>query len=144
MKKIASLLLLTFLFSCENRDINEGEEFRPREVHDSFNNVNFSKVKVDGIEYLMLERDNNNPHEGFGFMAFRANVLMSKQDTLLAHLKAQADMQAQMYARIFGISTTESDSIYGRLFQIYLTEEMKELESLGKEDLTQTSDESEN
>ena len=135
MKKIIPLLLLVIFFSCKNRDLNEGEEFRPREVHDSFNNITFSKVEVDGIEYLMLERDNNNPHEGFGFMAFRANKMVEKQDSLLAHIKTQGEIQSKMYAQLFGISNAESDSVYDVLFKTYLNEGQSELRFLEEEGL---------
>ena len=35
--------------------------------------LNFTTITVDGCEYLILERDRNNPHEGFGFMAHKGN-----------------------------------------------------------------------
>lgn len=127
MKKVIPVLLLVALLGCENRDINEGEQFRPREVHDSFNNVSFSKVNVDGIEYLMLERDNNNPHEGFGFMAFRANRMIEKQDSLLAHMKTIGEMQSKMYARLFNVSEEEGNAVYNELFDVYLEAQQQEL-----------------
>lgn len=52
------LLVIIFIwlaFACENRDVNEGERFRPRELHDNFSNSHFTKVTVDGVEYLMME-----------------------------------------------------------------------------------------
>lgn len=130
MRKLIQTLALITLLGCQNRDINEGEEFRPREVHDSFNNVTFSTVQVDGIEYLMLERDNNNPHEGFGFMAFRANRLIEKQDSVLAHVKTIGEMQAKMYARLVGVSEEESAALYQQLFDVYLKQQQKELDVL--------------
>lgn len=130
MRKLIPTLALMTLLGCQNRDINEGEEFRPREVHDSFNNVTFSTVQVDGIEYLMLERDNNNPHEGFGFMAFRANRLIEKQDSVLAHVKTIGEMQAKMYARLVGVSEEESAALYQQLFDVYLKQQQKELDVL--------------
>ena len=90
------LSLLFSLQSCENRDLNEGEAFKPREIHEKIT-FHFDRITVDGIEYLILEKDNNNPHEGFGFMAFRANKLMEKQDTLLAYLRVNMELQNQIF-----------------------------------------------
>ena len=137
MRKLYVLVLFTaYILGCENRDINEGEEFRPREVNDSFNDVTFSKVTVDGIEYLMLERDNNNPHEGFGFMAFRANALMEKQDSVVAHLKTISEMQSRMYARLFNVQQEVADSLYRERFDYYLEMEQEDLYRLEKEVLS--------
>lgn len=130
MRKAIPFLILILLLGCENRDINEGEQFRPREVHDSFNAVTFSTVNVDGIEYLMLERDNNNPHEGFGFMAFRANRMIEKQDSLLAHMKTIGEMQSKMYARLFGVNEEEGTALYEQLFNVYLQAQQEELTTL--------------
>ncbi len=122
--KFHSLILFSFLVlvlaSCENRDINEGEEFRPREVNEDFDKFHFNKITYDGIDYLITERDNNNPHEGFGFMAFRPNLLFDMQDSILAHLKTQADIQTRMYAGMFNLSQQESDSVYNQIFYYYL------------------------
>ncbi|MEQ8552508.1 MAG: hypothetical protein RIC53_07630 [Cyclobacteriaceae bacterium] len=100
MKNITYILtgIMVLSFSaCKNRDINEGEAFKPREIHEDII-FHFDKITVDGIEYLILEKDNNNPHEGFGFMAFRANKLMEKQDTLMAYVKAIHDLQIKTLA----------------------------------------------
>ena len=139
MKKIVIIFLALIIFSCENRDINEGEQFRPRQVHDSFQNVEFSKVTIDGVEYLMLERDNNNPHEGFGFMAFRANNLVQKQDSIMAYLQAIGDMQSRIYAQINNLSLEESDTLYNDLLNYYLSLQVRELTALGRESLSDTT-----
>ncbi len=138
-KSSVVILLLSTLYSCENRDINAEEEFRPREVHDSFKNVPFSKVTVDGVEYLMLERDNNNPHEGFGFMAFRANSLIETQDTIMAYLKTLNDMQSRIYAKTYSTSLEDSDSVGQTLFNYYLTLEQEKLNKLSQESLKDTT-----
>lgn len=122
---------------CSNHDINEGEEFRLRAVRDSFDKVEFAKVTVDGVEYLMMERDNNNPHEGFGFMAFRANKLIEKQDSIISYLKAMQFYQNRMYARMFNISEEEAQIQYEQTFQGFLKLE-RELDDLEKEDLRST------
>lgn len=137
MKKIAILFLIV-LTACENKDINEGEEFRPRAVRDTFNDTHFTKVVVDGVEYLMTERDNNNPHEGFGFMAFRANKLMEKQDSVLSYLRAIQVVQNKIYARMYNMSQAEAQAEFDELFLQFLDLENTELETLQKEDLINT------
>ncbi len=123
------------LSSCRSSDINEGEEFRPRAVSDSFEDSHFQRVKVDGVEYLMMERDNNNPHEGFGFMALRANTLMEKQDTVLAYLKTLQAFQNKIYARVSNISEDQAQVEFEEIFNANLLLEKKELEELEQEDL---------
>lgn len=116
------LLFFCVIISCKNRDINEGEEFRPRSIHENFEEFEFDTVTVDGIDYWIMERDNNNPHEGFGFMAVRANPLFDKQDSILAHLKALGEMQSLIYARLYKVSVLESDSIYNESVRYYLNQ----------------------
>ncbi len=102
MKKtnlVFTLLLAIVIIACENHDVNEGEQFKPREIHEDIV-FHFDTITVDGIEYLILEKDNNNPHEGFGFMAFRANKLMEKQDTVLAYLRTLTDLQVEILSHI--------------------------------------------
>ncbi len=108
--------------ACENHDINEGEKFRPRELHDNFEGSHFTKIKVDGVDYIMLERDNNNPHEGFGFMAFRANVLMEKQDSLLSHVKTIGELQMKIYAKVYNIPLEDVRTEYLTLLNSFLLE----------------------
>lgn len=129
------LLLLIIAFSCRNRDLNEGEEFRPRVLQDNFEDSHFTKVTVDGVEYLMLERDNNNPHEGFGFMAFRGNVLLEKEDTVIAYLKAMSDMQVKYFAQMSKDSEEEVRAAFERLFAKHLKEEEQELVRLEMDSL---------
>jgi len=136
MKKLPFIVVLSLVaYACANRDINEGEEFRPRAVPDNFNNTHFSLVEVDGVEYLMTERDNNNPHEGFGFMAFRANKLLEKQDSIISFLKAMQFYQNKIYARMYNVSEEEAQVQFSSTFQEFLLLEMNELEDLSKEDL---------
>ncbi len=138
MKKLATLFFFCSLLACDNHDINEGEEFRLRAVKDSFDNVEFAKVTVDGVEYLMMERDNNNPHEGFGFMAFRANKVIEKQDSIISYLRTMQFYQNKMYARMFDLSEAEAQAQFNASFQDFLSLEMKELEDLNREDLNST------
>lgn len=135
MKKIIAIALVISLGACENQDINEGEKFRPRELHDNFDESHFTKVTVDGVEYLMMERDNNNPHEGFGFMAFRANKLIEKQDTILSYLRSLQVFQNKIYARMYSISEEEAQSQFDEVLVDFLGQEYVELEELEKEEL---------
>lgn len=121
MKKLAIILSFPLAFTaCQNKDINEGEEFRPRALHENFEEFEFSVVNVEGVDYWIMERDNNNPHEGFGFMALRGNRLMNRQDSVLAYLKTMTEMQAKIYARLHNISDEESDALYRDLFDSHL------------------------
>jgi hypothetical protein len=143
MKKLLLLGTIILFASCENKDINEGEEFRPRAVNDNFDDTHFTKIKVDGVEYIMTERDNNNPHEGFGFMAFRANKLMEKQDTLISYLKTIQFFQNKLYSRMYGISQDSGQAEFEAVLLEFLKLETKELEELEREDLVNTKIESE-
>lgn len=130
------LVVCMTLFSCKNRDLNEGEKFRPREVHDSFQDSHFAKVTIDGVEYLMMERDNNNPHEGFGFMAYRGNRMIEKQDTALAYLKAIYELQVLTYAESSGRDITDVQRESAQLFNSFLKKEEADLTKLEGDSLT--------
>ena len=138
MKKLIIICVAIGILSCENRDINEGEEFRPRAVNDSFEDTHFTKVTVDGVEYIMTERDNNNPHEGFGFMAFRANNMLEKQDTIISYLRTMQYFQNKMYSRMFGISEDSGQVAFDEKFMEFIAWETSELEKLEREDLVNT------
>lgn len=139
MKKLIPICLILLTLACENSDINEGEEFRPRAVSDSFEDSHFQRVYVDGVEYLMMERDNNNPHEGFGFMAFRANKLMEKQDTVLAYLKSLQVFQNKIYAKVSNISEKQAQIEFDQVFSDNLLLEKRELDELEQENLNTES-----
>lgn len=143
MRYFTFIAIMLVTLACENKDINEGEEFRPRPVNDNFDDSRFAKVSVDGVEYLMMERDNNNPHEGFGFMAFRANKLMERQDSVYAYLKTMQFYQNKMYARMFNISEEEAQARFDWDFDRFLQMESKELEELEQESLTNEGEPSE-
>ena len=142
MKKLSwiGILMLTTFLGCENKDINEGEEFRPRAVKDSFEDTHFTKIEVDGVEYILTERDNNNPHEGFGFMAFRANKLIEKQDTLLAYLKTMQHFQNKVYAKMYNISEDSGQTEFEAKFLEFIAQETRELEQLERTDLINSSE----
>ncbi len=130
----SALFISGLLFSCENHDLNEGMAFRPREIHES-GDYHFDMINVDGIEYLILEKDNNNPHEGFGFMAFRGNKLMEKQDSIIAYMRTVADVQNQILAKVSKTPLAEVEANTKLLFAKYLGTEEVELEKLERKDL---------
>lgn len=139
--KFTSLLAViaaTFVFaSCENKAINEGEAFKPKERHENIT-FHFDPIQVDGVDYLILERDNNNPHEGFGFMAFRANVLIEKQDSLMAYLRTVTDMQTRIYAAVTKKSMEDAQEVTDQLLQDNLRQHLKEIQKLESEQFVST------
>lgn len=126
---ILSAGILFSISSCENRDLNEGEAFKPREIHEQIV-FNFDKVIVDGIEYLILEKDNNNPHEGFGFMAFRGNKLMEKQDTVISLLKTINEQQNQILSILTKKPIDEVRHNSMDIFDKFLQDEFHEIQLL--------------
>lgn len=133
MKKSINILLIPVLFfamlACENQDVNEAEQFKPREIHEDIV-FHFDTIIVDGVEYMILEKDNNNPHEGFGFMAMRGNKMLEKQDTVLAYLRTITELQVQILA---GITKRPSDEINEEVKAIlkkYVDEQRPELLNL--------------
>ncbi len=120
------ILLLFVIVACENRDVNEGEQFKPREIHEDIV-FHFDTITVDGIEYLILEKDNNNPHEGFGFMAFRANKLMEKQDTVLAYLRTITDLQVEILSHLKDQPVDKMSQYATDKFNAYIEAQRSEL-----------------
>ena len=134
MKTILSIILLVLIISngCENQSLSEDEKFSTREIHENVQ-WHFDKIEVDGAEYLILEKDNNNPHEGFGFMSIRANTLLQKQDSILAYLRANQKMQAKIYAALNGISEEDALAINDRLYNQSLMSQSQELQDLSEQ-----------
>ena len=87
------------VYSCENREVNPelGPDFS--EIHENME-YHFDRVKIDGYEYFILERDRNNPHEGFGFMALNGTVIGSNQDTLKAYYKTLLEVQIEILSKL--------------------------------------------
>ncbi len=110
------IIFLALVMGCENHDLNEGPEFRPKVIEDSYKPEEFSIITVDGVEYLIMERDNNNPHEGFGFMAFKADALLKRQDSILAYLKANQTLQVAILSRLSGQPTSAISTLADSLF----------------------------
>ena len=127
--------LLAILVSCENKPLHDNSEIKPREIHEEIQ-FHFDEIEVDGVEYLILEKDNNNPHEGFGFMAFRANKLMEKQDSILAYMRTVLELNTQIYARVNRQSLEESQQHTDELLNRYMGMEQKEISQLEEEKLS--------
>ena len=130
---ISALLLIMLASGCRNKALNEGEAFKPKERHENIT-FHFDPIEVDGVDYLILERDNNNPHEGFGFMAFRANVLIEKQDSLMAYLQTVTEMQTRIYAEITQTPLEDAQAITDQILQENLDSQLKEIQKLESEE----------
>jgi len=131
------IALTIFLISCKNRSLQDNEEFKPREIHSDIE-FHFDRIEVDGIDYLILEKDNNNPHEGFGFMAFRANKMMIKIDTLLATNRTIIHMLTDQYAKQNRITFEQARYHSDTLLNFYLSKEAYEMSKLESSDLNST------
>ena len=134
MKTIISIipLILIMLIGCKNQSLSEDEKFATREIHENVQ-WHFDKIDVDGVEYLILEKDNNNPHEGFGFMSIRANNILQKQDSILAYLKANQQMQAKLYASLYDVSEKKALDLNKNLYYRALMKQNQELKKLSEQ-----------
>ncbi|MFT7032493.1 MAG: hypothetical protein ACJA2S_000993 [Cyclobacteriaceae bacterium] len=102
MSRFLIFLSVVFFLSscaCENREVNPetGPDFS--EIHENME-YHFDKIKIDGNEYFILERDRNNPHEGFGFMALNGSAFSKNQDSIKAYLKTVLDVQSEILAKL--------------------------------------------
>lgn len=129
---LAFLIALAFT-SCENREVHaNNEEEGGTETFKDMPVVgiesHFNRIVVDGVEYLILERDRNNPHEGFGFMAFRANKLLAKQDSILAYLQVQLDNQAQILSLLNESSINHEKNLNNAKIEAALKDKSRQIE----------------
>lgn len=91
---LSALVLSIGTLSCvENRDVNASDGPNFRDIHEGIHS-HFDEVAVDGSKYIILERDRNNPHEGFGFMALKGNDMRANQDSIKAYLKTILQLQS--------------------------------------------------
>ncbi len=120
IQTFASLLILTFFFSCENKEINENEGPNFSEIHEQIQ-YNFDEVEINGLKYLILERDRNNPHEGFGFMALKGESNRKNQDSIKAFLKTSIALQNRILSKLNRKSLEEVEDSTQRLFDKYYT-----------------------
>ena len=134
MKIILSVipLILIIIIGCKNQSLSEDEKFATREIHENVQ-WHFDKIDVDGVEYLILEKDNNNPHEGFGFMSIRANNILQKQDSILAYLKSNQQMQAKLYASLYDVSEKKALDLNNDLYYRALMKQNQELRKLSEQ-----------
>ncbi len=120
MNRLLIIGILTLLMgSCENRDVNYGSGPNFSEIHEDIH-YHFDKVAIDGSEYYILERDRNNPHEGFGFMALKGTDLKANQDSIKAYLKTILDMQIRLSAKVNNQSEESAAEFADDLFQYYI------------------------
>ena len=127
MTLILSFLLL--LGGCKNRPLSDNEKFNPREIHQDLV-FHFDKINVDGVEYLILEKDNNHPHEGFGFMAFRGNRIIEKQDSIIAYLRTVLDLQTRLMTQVYRVELSRAQSITTEALNKHLSEVSGEMETV--------------
>ena len=69
-------------------------------------------------------------------MSIRANTLLQKQDSILAYLKANQDMQAKIYATLNGISEEDALALSDRLYQRALMKQSQGLKDLSEKNHT--------
>lgn len=105
-----SVVSLFMLFSCgPNREVSIDQGPGVREIHDNIE-VHFDEVTVNGVEYLILEKDRNNPDEGFGFMALKGNLLVNHTDSAIAYLRTVIEVQAKILAKLDTITEKQAMS----------------------------------
>ncbi|WP_422358994.1 hypothetical protein [Reichenbachiella sp.] len=114
-------IVLATTSSCENRDVNHSDGPNFSEIHEDIQ-YHFDQVEIEGHEYFILERDRNNPHEGFGFMAMKANKTMANQDSIKAYLKTLIDLQTQQLTEKNNTSLEETEAEVNQLFKFYLNQ----------------------
>ena len=106
---IASICIIT---SCgKNREVSASDGPNFREIHEDIH-FHFDEVAVDGDKYLILERDRNNPHEGFGFMALKGADIKKNQDSIKAYLKTILDVQLML----LDLQGFKNDSLINEIF----------------------------
>lgn len=108
-------IAMVALWSCENRDVNHADGPNFSEIHEDIQ-YHFDQIDIDGHQYYILERDRNNPHEGFGFMAMKADRVIQNQDSIKAYLKTMLEVQTQILAAQRGATyedtKVEVDNLY--------------------------------
>ncbi|SHJ42189.1 hypothetical protein SAMN04488028_10159 [Reichenbachiella agariperforans] len=117
-----SFTIIGFLLigtACENRDVNAGDGPNFSEIHENIN-YHFDHTVIDGVEYHILERDRNNPHEGFGFMALNGKKIRDNQDSIKAYLKTLLELQIIAAAKRQNTTTKEMESHADELFKFYM------------------------
>ncbi|MFY0626654.1 MAG: hypothetical protein JXR07_10175 [Reichenbachiella sp.] len=120
-KKIFLPLFILSIVACENRDVNSNDGPNFSEIHEDIH-YHFDKVAIDGSEYFILERDRNNPHEGFGFMALKGTDIKNNQDSIKAYLKTLLEFQIKVSAKMNNTSVEATTEYADDLFNYYLNQ----------------------
>ncbi len=124
--KVSTLFncLFLFLIACgPNREVSIDQGPGVREIHDDIE-LHFDEVTVNGVDYLILEKDRNNPDEGFGFMALKGNLLVHHTDSAIAYLRTMLQVQARILSKLDSISERQA---------------MRQIDALLKDNLDKTS-----
>ncbi|UXP31706.1 hypothetical protein N6H18_15255 [Reichenbachiella agarivorans] len=120
--QIGIVILGTVLtMACENQDVNYGSGPNFSEIHEDIH-WHFDRTVIEGVEYHILERDRNNPHEGFGFMALNGVDFRDNQDSIKAMLRTIMELQIENAAALQKVEKTEVEEYANSLFQYYLKE----------------------
>ncbi len=117
IKSIIPLIIIMMVISgCKNEEISSGDSiYSFREIHEDIH-WGFDEITLGGSRYYILERDRNNPHEGFGFMALNGDKITARQDSILALMKTNIFAQAKILAKLNGTSV---DAEYEQLMLMY-------------------------
>ena len=116
------LPLLLVLSSCKNEEISDDSIYTFREIHEDVQ-WHFDQIELGNSNYYILERDRNNPHEGFGFMAFNGDRLTGKQDTLIALMKANLYANARILSKLNRTDPDEELEALMNIFDEYLPDD---------------------
>lgn len=120
LKKTSGLIIfISALVACKNRDVSEGAGPNFNEIHEDIH-YHFDKVAIEGAEYHILERDRNNPHEGFGFMALNGADIKSNQDSIKAYLKTILDFQVRISAKIEKLPEKQVEQFSNELLKYHI------------------------
>jgi hypothetical protein len=117
-------IVAVLAIGCENREINGDENMVQTYSDLPLDDIeqHFQKIWLDDVQYFILERDRNNPHEGFGFMALKGNVLINKQDSIIAYLQTSMQAQAEILSILKKTSVDDELSSLQSQLQIKMNE----------------------
>lgn len=135
MKAIALFIVTSIvLFACgPNREVGHDQGPGVREIHDSIE-LHFDEVKVNGVEYLILEKDRNNPDEGFGFMALKGNLLVHHTDSAIAYLRTMLEVQAKILSKLDTISERQASRQINAILRKNMKTAAENREAIEKEE----------
>jgi hypothetical protein len=117
-------IVAVLAIGCENREINGDENMVQTYSDLPLDDIeqHFQKIWLDDVQYFILERDRNNPHEGFGFMALKGNVLINKQDSIIAYFQTSMQAQAEILSILKKTSVDDELSSLQSQLQIKMNE----------------------